>query len=181
MPQHTLVGTRPVADTPLEIAEILPRDGDAFRLVLDKRIDDAVRRLHLDRPDILGPENAQTASLDHRGPTHSDVRCAVGDDNVATAEQRSVASEAAAGDDSHDWHLAVDRTQSAEGRGFETRRRRPFVAGPAATAFGKHHNGQRPLVGEPEQAILLLVIDYALRPREDRVVVGHNGATRLFF
>ena len=55
-----------------------------------------LRDLDVDRADLVGREHAEPAALDHRRAAHADVRVLGGDDDVAGAEQRGVAGEAAA-------------------------------------------------------------------------------------
>ncbi len=95
-PQEPLVGALPVTHRSLEVREVLLRDRDRFGLVGDGEVDDAVGNLHRHRADFVRMEHAETAAFDHRGPAHADARVGRRDDDVATAEQRGVAREAAA-------------------------------------------------------------------------------------
>ena len=112
------------------------------------------------------------------GTAHADVGRLVGDHHVATAEQRGIAGETAAGNRSNDRHLAVERAEARKCRGLKACRRRPFVARPSAAAFGEQDDRHRPFVGERQQPVFLLVVDHTLRACEYRVVIAHDSAAR---
>ena len=101
-------GASHVSIAPLEVRQVLLRDGDRLGLVGDRDVDDAVEALHAHRADVGRREHAEAAALDHRRATHADVRVVGGDHDVAAAEDRRVAGEAVAGVD------ADDRDEPAE-------------------------------------------------------------------
>ena len=72
--QAALVGALPRRQRALEVRQVLLGRGDGLGLVLDGDVDDAVRHLHVHRADLLGPEHAEAAALDHRRAAHADVR-----------------------------------------------------------------------------------------------------------
>src|ERR671927_410061 len=51
-------------------------------VVGDADVDDAVGVLDVDRPDLLGGDDAEPAALDHRRAAHADVGVLGGDDDV---------------------------------------------------------------------------------------------------
>ena len=122
--QPTLVGAVPVRERALEVREVLLRDAHRLGLVGDGDVDDAVGRLHGDRADLVGAEHAEAAAFDHRRAAHADVRVLRRDDDVAAAEQRGVAGEAAAGDDADQRHEAAQPAEVAGTPGSRARRRR---------------------------------------------------------
>src|ERR1019366_8443908 len=63
--QLARIGAGGVFDAALEAGEVLLRRGDSGTLVADEDVDDAVLRLHLARPDLLGREVAEAAAFDH--------------------------------------------------------------------------------------------------------------------
>ena len=108
MAQKALIGTRPVADPALKIAEISSSGDDTFRFVLDENVDHTVGRLDLNRADVLRPEHAESTTLDHGRSTHADIRRPVGDYDIAASEQRGVTGKAPARNDAHERHLAIN-------------------------------------------------------------------------
>ena len=149
-------------------------------LVLDQDVDDAVGACTLDRADLLGRVDAEPAALDHRRAAHADIGVSRRDDDVAAAEQRGVAGEAAARDDADQRREAAEpgelrRRSARRGRVTPSAIR---VAGPAAAAFGEQHHRQALPLGELEQAVLLLVVALPLRAGKHRVVVGDHQAAR---
>ena len=155
-------------------------DGDRLGLVGDGDVDDAVRHLHRHRADLLGPEHAEAAALDHRRAAHADVRVRGRDDDVAAAEQRGVAGEAAPRVDADQRHEAAESRPKQVRTPCSRGRPRPAVgvAGPAAAALGEEHDRQPQPLGELEQPVLLAVVLRALRAGEHGVVVGHDHAAR---
>ena len=175
--QEPLVGRAPVRDPSLEIGEVAFRRRAGLDFVLDQEVDDAVRRLHADRPDLLRAIDAEAAALDHRRAAHADIRVSRGDHHVAAAEQRGVAGEAAAGDDSDERREPAEPGELREGRHVEAADAEPIrVARPAAAAFGEQDDRQALPLGEREQAVLLLVVALPLRAGEHGVVVGDDHA-----
>src|SRR5262245_7336012 len=85
--QDALVGVLKALKRPLEVGKIFSRHAHRFGLVGDGDVDDAVRHLYAHRADLLGTEDAQTATLDHRRAAHADVRVTGGDHDVTAAEQ----------------------------------------------------------------------------------------------
>ena len=143
--QQPLVGAGPVLQRPLEIGKIFLGDGDGFRLVLHHHVDHAVGRLHADGTDFVGMKDAEAAAFDHRRPAHADGGVLGGDDDVAAAEQRRVAGEAATGIDADQRHQPRQLRIHPEGRGVEAARaHRIGVAGPSAAAFGEEDDRQPP-------------------------------------
>ena len=152
---------------------------DAFGLVADEDVDHAGARLHVARADLLGLEDAEAAAFDHRRPAHADRAVARRDDDVAAAEQRGVAGEAAAGDDADQRHPAAQAREAREGRDVQAGDDRHVdVAGPAAAALGEEHHRQALLARDLEQPVGLLVVAHALRAGEDGRVVGHDDGAR---
>ena len=73
--QESLVRTVPLGDGALEVGQVAScATATGLGLVRHRDVDHPVRGLDLDRPDLLGPEDAETSALDHRRPAHADVR-----------------------------------------------------------------------------------------------------------
>ena len=83
--QPLLLRRRPLPHVPLEVRQVPAGHLDGFLLIGAEDIDDPVRHLHRDRPDLLRAVHAQPASLDHGRATHADVGVGRGDDDVAAS------------------------------------------------------------------------------------------------
>src|SRR5262249_20608362 len=99
----------------------------------------------LDRADLLGPEDAQTAALDHRRAAHAQRGVLGGDDHVAAAEDRGVARKAAAGIDAHQRDRPGELAPELEAAGEAAAL---GVAGPPAAALGEEHRRRPPAVDQ---------------------------------
>ena len=175
VPQRALVGTRPRRHRPLEVRQVLLRDGDRLGFVLDGDVDDAVRHLHGHRPDVFGCVHAEAAAFDHRRTAHADVRVGGRDHDVAAAEQRRVAGEAPSRVDADQRHEPAQRTPQRERHAVEPGHAGPVgVARPSAAALGEEDDRQAQALGQLEQAVLLAMVLQALRAGEDGVVVRHH-------
>ena len=96
------IGVTVPDDTRLVVAEV-PREHNlvwteqmmpVMPVVRVHDVDDAIFRLHVDRPNLLGLVDAQPAAFDHRRTAHADRGVAGRDDHVRHAEQARVAREA---------------------------------------------------------------------------------------
>src|SRR5579871_329244 len=152
--QPALVDGAPVGERALEVGEILLGETNRVRLVVGEDVDDAVRLLHADRPDLFGAEDAEPAALDHGRSAHADRGVLGGDNDVATAEHRRVAGEAAArGDADHRRrarHAAPELEAADEAATFG-------VAGPPAAALAEEDGRHAPAGSQLDEAIHLLV------------------------
>ena len=101
--------------------------------------------------------------------------------HVAAAQQHRIAGEAAAGGDADQRHQAAQPREAVERVELQAADRdRVGVAAAPAAAFREQHQRDAPLLGQLEDAVLLLVALLALRAGEHRVIVGHDGdATAL--
>ncbi len=128
----------------VEVRQVALGGRDRGRLVCDAEVDDAVRVLDVDRPDLARVEHAEPAALDHRRAAHADARVLGGDHDVAAAEQRGVAGEAVARRDPDQRDEPAEPREQVEGAAVEPGDDRPVdVAGPAAAALGEQHDRQR--------------------------------------
>ena len=110
-------------------------------------------------PDLVGTEHAEAAAFDHRRAAHADVRVRGRDHDVAAAEQRRVAGEAATGVDADERHEAAQRAEQVERHAVEPGEPGAVgVAGPAAAALGEEHDRKPHAFGELEQPVLLAVV-----------------------
>ena len=174
--QECLVGTGPVAHVALEVRQVAAADLDGFLLVVAEDIDHPVAHLHRRRPHVLGGEHAESATLDHGRASHPDGGVRRGDDDVAAAEQRRVACEAAARHDADERHAPAQRAEERERFGIEPGHRGGVgVAGTAAPAFCEEDDREAEPVHQCEEAVLLLVVHLALGPGQDRIVVRQHG------
>jgi hypothetical protein len=136
--QERLVGRAPIALRALEVGEVLLGGGDGFDLVGHRDVDDAVGHLHRHGADLGGFVHAEPAAFDHGRPAHPDVRVGGGDDDVAAAEDGSVAGEAVARVDGDERYQSAQVGEEVEGEAVEAGYASAVgVAGPAATAFGE--------------------------------------------
>ena len=175
--QPVLVGRRPLPHVPLEVREVAAGHLDGLLLIGAEDIDDPVRHLHRDRPDLLGAEHPQPAALDHGRPTHADVGVGSGDDDVAASQQRGVAGEAASRHHADEWHLPAQRAEQGEGLGVEPGHDGHVgVARAPAAALGEEHDGEAQPLDELEEAVLLAVVHLALGAGQDGIVVRQHGA-----
>ena len=107
-------------------------------------------------PTSSGCEHAEPAAFDHRRAAHADVRVLGRDDDVAAAEQRGVAGEAAPRVDADQRHQAAQRPHRVERHAVEARDAGAVgVARPPAAAFGEEHHRQPQALGQLEQPVLL--------------------------
>ena len=173
-----LVGAGPFLDRALEVREIALGDRDGFLVVAHRHVDDAVRLLHGDRPDLLGSERSQAAALDHRRAAHPDAGVLRRDDDVAAPEQRRVAGEAIAGDDPDERHQTAQSREERERHAVEPGDHRSVdVARPAAAALGEQNDREALALGQLEEPVFLLMVQVSLRAGQDHVVVReHRGA-----
>jgi len=175
--QPALIGLLPPADGTLEVAEVSLRDRDRLGLVGDATSDDAVRHLHVHRPDLLGRNTAEAAAFHHRRAAHAMLELAVA---MTTSQQpRSAALPA-----KQKPELTPTSGTSPDSRreglevGTSSRRyRRVGVARTAAAALVKMTTGSRG-ARRARAAGLLAVVLRALRAGEDGVVVGEDDAAR---
>ena len=157
----------------------MPGGGDGRGLVVHQQVDHAVAVLHVTRPDLLRPEDAQAAAFHHGRPAHADVAVPGCDDHVAASQQRRVAGEAAARHDAdHRRHAIHARIAGECGDVQAGDDRHVGVAGPAAPAFGEQHDRQPVFEGDAEHAVGLLVVAHALRAGQHGGVVGHHDGAR---
>jgi len=189
---QALVRALPAIDTSLEIRQVLLRGMHSLGFVLDGDIDHAVRHLHGHRADLLRPEDAEPAALDHGWAAHADVRVFGGDNHVAAAQQGGVAGEAATGIDPDDRHQPAEPAQlvpsgrrqpaaAAHALGCAARATGVAAApaGAASAPLGEVHH-RRPQSGRYVQhAVLHAVVHAALRAGEYCIVVGQHDAPRL--
>ena len=146
-------------------------------LIGDDDIDDPVARLDVDRPDGVRVDVAQAAAGNHRRAAHPDRHVLGGDDQIRAAGDHRVAGEAAAGDDRDPWNQA--RQARPQGERPRVERRDDGVVrvpGPPPAALGEEHGRQPHSLDQLEQAVLLAVTERALRPGENRVVIGEDRA-----
>ena len=129
------------------------------------------------RADLLGSEQSEPAAFDHRRSAQADVGGLGRDDHVGAAQQRRVAGKAAAMHHADHRHLARQRSELAEGVVVQPGNDRHVdIAWPPTPALGEQHGGQLPLVGQAQQAVLLVVVAPALGAGQHGVVVGHHRA-----
>jgi hypothetical protein len=123
--------------------EPLARDPHRSRFVVHTHVDHAVGGLHVHRAHDVGLDPAQATALDHGRAAHADAGAFDRHDQVAAAQQRGIAGEAAPGHDAHQRHLARQRGQARKGRAVEAGDAVPVdVARPPAAAFGEQHQRQ---------------------------------------
>ena len=164
----------------MEVREVLLGNRDGFGFVGDRDVDDAVRHLHRHGPDLVGMEHAETAAFDHRGTAHADARVRGRDHDVAAAEQRGVAGEAATRVDPDERHEAAQRAEQVERHAVEPGEPGAVgVAGPAAAALGEEDDRKPHAFRELEQPVLLAMVLQPLCAGEHRVVVRHHDAAGL--
>ena len=149
--QRALVVLGPRRQISLEVGQVAPGDRDCLALVLDRDVHDPVGHLDRHRPDLLGPEDAEPATLDHRGAAHADIRISGRDDHVAAAEERRVAGETSAGVDADERHEPRETGEQMEGHAVEPGHTGHVgVAGASATALGEEDHRQAESAGEFE-------------------------------
>ena len=189
--RRALVGARPTSSSrPWKYERYCFATATASASSSTRDVDDAVRAPARRSARSLGREHAEAAALDHRRAAHADVRVLGRDDDVAAAEERRVAGEAAAGVDADERHEAAERaiarTSACRGARQEVPEdgRGPAAgavaagAGAAAAALGEEDDRQAPLLGELEHAVGLAVVDGALRAGEHGVVVRADHGAR---
>ncbi len=71
--KRPLIGGVPLLQRPLEVGEVLLRDGHGFGFVFDGDIDHAVGDLDVHRADVFRGEDAEAAAFDHGRAAHADV------------------------------------------------------------------------------------------------------------
>ncbi len=172
-----LVGRLPRCDRSLEERQRLAGETNGIGLVVGGDVDHAVANLHVERADVLGGDDAEAASLDHRGTTHADARVRCRDDEVAAPEQQRVAGEASPGRDADARHEPGEPCPEREGHDIKTGDHRVIgVTGTAAATLREEHDRQSPALDDIEQAVLLAVTHDALRARQHGVVVREDRA-----
>src|SRR5581483_10271796 len=119
------------------------------------------------RADLVGMEDAEAAALDHRRPAHADRRVRGRDHDVAAAEERGVAREAAARVDADERDEPAEPAPVVERPAVEAGDAgRVGVAWAPAAALREEHDRQAPLRRELEESILLPMVLEPLRPGE---------------
>lgn len=73
MSQFERVGRRPGFRAPLKHREVVLCHRDGLGLVFHQDVNHAVGKLHRCGSNVLGFENSQAATLDHRWPRHADI------------------------------------------------------------------------------------------------------------
>ena len=175
--ERLLVGGRPIGDAPLEVAEQALCSCYGRRLVGDDHVDDSVRRLHVDRTDLIGVNVAEPAARDHRGAAHPDRDVLGGHDQIRAAGDHRVAGEAAAGDDGDPGNHTREARPEREGPHVERGDGGVVgVTGTPTAALGEEDGRQTHPLDQLEEAVLLAMAEGALGAGEDGVVVGEHGA-----
>ena len=175
MAQSRLLCALPCGGGGCEVGEVTARDGHCFGLVSNREVDHPVGHLHRERTDLVGVVDTEATALDHGRPAHADrasLRC---DDNVATAEQRSVAGEAPTRRDAHERNGAGQLGEELEGEAVEPGHTGSVdVARAAAATLGQQHDGQPLAFRQHEEPVLLAVVLVPLRAGQHHVVVRRH-------
>ncbi len=172
-----LVRGFPPGDRALEVGEVLLRDDDRFRLVLDEDVDDPVGHLERHRPHLFRRVDSESAAFDHGRAAHPDGRAFGGDDDIAARQQRRVAGEASTIRDPHHRNASAELRElgkrvSVEGDPWTV----VVVARAASATLAEQHQRQPEATRKLEHAVLLVVVAPSLRARQHGVVIrDHHG------
>ena len=97
-----------------------------------------------DRGPTPPGENPEAAALDHGRSAHADVAVFRGDDDIASAQERSVPAKAAARGDADEGHLAGELAEGPEGEAVQPRHPDAVrIPGAAAAPSVKNTTGMR--------------------------------------
>ena len=170
--ERTLVGSLPVRENALKIAEILLRDRHGLCVILHQYVDHSISVLGVGWPDIFGRKDTESSAFDHSGAAHADVRGFGGNDDVATAEERRVAGEAAPRPHADQGNLAGEFREVLKSAAIEPCDERVIgVPWTPAASFREQHDGELLLLCDLEHPVLLQVVHGPLGSGKDRVVV----------